>query len=49
MSHNEAVEKVVEGSRHEAFGDGKTIPEHEIVQYSAIVKADFLHGAIGFS
>lgn len=38
---NEAVEKVVEVSRQDIFGGSKTIPDREIVQFSAIVKVDF--------
>ena len=40
-THNEVVEKVIEGSHKDIFGDSKTIPKREIVQYSAIVKVVF--------
>ena len=46
---NEAVKKVVEGLPEDDFGDGKTIPKQEIVQYSAIVKGAFFNGIYGLS
>ena len=45
MTHNEAVEKAVEGFQETNFRGISTLSRHEIVEYSAICEVGFVLGS----